>query len=410
MLARRPGFISGISELLRSFPAVAILGPRQCGKSTLAREFVREKRPSARLTLFDLERPSDLSRLRAAPEEDLGLLQRQPGIICLDEVQRAPELFPLLRVLLDDRRRKARYLLLGSASPFLLERTSESLAGRVGFLDLTPLLAVETEAQGGSRRQRHWTRGGFPRSLLARSEAASLDWRESYIRTFLERDIPLLGMRLPSETLRRLWTMLAHIHGGLLNASELAAGLGVSVPTVGRYIDVLEGTYMVRRLAPYWANVGKRLTKAPKIYLRDSGLLHALLGIESHHALRSHPKVGASWEGWVLEQVMATLGLAGERARPYFWRTHGGAEVDLLLEMRGRVIPIEIKLGGEARTGRGLIECVKDLGLKSGFVMHGGADSYPLGRGFWALSIELLAEPETLRDILLDPEQRVGKV
>ncbi len=409
MLVRRPGFLARIAEMLRTFPAVAILGPRQCGKSTLAREFVREKHSSTRLTTFDLERPSDLSRLRAAPEEDLGLLHRQPGIICLDEVQRAPELFPLLRVLLDDPRRKARYLLLGSASPFLMERTSESLAGRVGFLDLTPLLAVETEAEEGSRRDRHWTRGGFPRSLLARSEVASLNWRESYIRTLLEQDIPLLGMHLPAETLRRLWTMLAHVHGGLLNASELAAGLSVSAPTVGRYIDVLEGTYVVRRLAPYWVNVGKRLTRAPKIYIRDSGLLHALLGIESHHGLRSHPKVGASWEGWVVEQVVATLGLAGERARPYFWRTHGGAEVDLLLEMQGRVIPVEIKLGAEARAGRGLIECMKDLGAKSGFIMHGGPDTYPLGRGVWALSVELLSRPETLRNVLLDPGRRATK-
>jgi predicted AAA+ superfamily ATPase len=360
------------------------------------------------VTFFDLERPSDFSRLEEAGEEDLGLLQREAGTVCIDEVQRAPGLLPVLRALLDDRTRKARCLLLGSASPGVIQGASESLAGRVGFLDLTPLLAAETGSGDGVRRRRHWTRGGFPRSVLARSEQGSMEWRESYIRTMVERDIPLLGLRLPPQTLLRLWTMLAHVHGGLLNHSELGAGLGVTGPTVGRYIDVLEGAYVVRRLPPFWANVGKRLAKALKVYVRDSGLLHGLLGIHSYDALRAHPKVGASWEGWVVEQILGALQLAGERVEPFFWRTHGGAEVDLILSFRGRVVPAEIKLGPEARPSRGLLECMSDLGVRSGFVIHGGVSAHPLGKGVWAIPASLVAEPERLSGALQSPRRALA--
>jgi hypothetical protein len=296
----RRAYAALLRERLRRSPAVVVLGARQCGKSTLIASEATALAGGRALVQFDLERPSDLARLSAAPEEDLAGLQQQAGLIVIDEAQRAPFLFPLLRVLLDDPKRRARYLLLGSASPSLLRGTSESLAGRVAFLDLTPFLSPET-ARGprAVSRQRLWTRGGFPRSLLAASEARSVAWREDYIRTLLEQDLPALGLRLPAATLRRFWTMLAHLHGGLLNASELAAGLGVSAPTTLRYLDALEGTFMVRRLPPYWANVGKRLTKAPKVYLRDCGLMHALLGIADTNALRSHPKLGASFEGWV---------------------------------------------------------------------------------------------------------------
>lgn len=399
----RSDYAALLRDRLRASPAVVILGPRQCGKSTLAQRFVQGRGSRSRGKRFDLERPSDLARLEAAPEQDLGVLQRAPGLIGIDEIQRAPFLFPLLRVLLDDPRRRARYLLLGSASPSLVAGISETLAGRVSFLDLTPFLAAEVQEAAPRLAPRAWVRGGFPRSLLARTEKASFEWRESYIRTFLEQDVPALGVRLPAATLRRLWTMLAHLHGGLLNASELAAGLGVSVPTVGRYLDVLEGTFMVRRLPPYWANVGKRLTKAPKVYLRDSGLLHALLGIEDLDALRGHPKVGASWEGSLIEQIVGALALVGETVRPHFWRTHGGAEVDLLLEMRGRLVPIEIKMSGEPRATRGLLECMKDLRLRAAFVMHGGGDAYPLCKAVRALPASLVARPAALRDALLRP-------
>lgn len=404
MAIARTGYLARLEAVLRGSPAAVVLGPRQAGKSTLVRTLGTAR--GGRFTLLDLERPSDLARLSAAPEQDLEILQRRPGLICIDEVQRLPSLYPLLRVLLDDARRRARYLLLGSASPSLVAGVTESLAGRVGFVDLTPFLAAEVEATESGARQRLWSRGGFPRSFLARSDAASLRWREDYIRTFLERDVPALGLRLPAPALRRFWTMLAHVHGGILNASEIAAGLGVSAPTVVRWLDVLDGAFLVRRLAPWWANVGKRLVKSSKVYLRDTGLLHALLGIVDAHALRSHPKVGASWEGWIIEQVVGALALAGERAEPYFWRTHGGAEVDLLLRLRGRLLPIEIKLGGEPRPSRGLLECLADLALPRGFVLHGGEHAYALGARVQALPASLVARPRELLTALVGQARR----
>jgi predicted AAA+ superfamily ATPase len=391
-----------LKDRLRHFPAVVLLGPRQCGKSTLARQVAHGVPGRA----FDLERLSDLRRLQSAPEEDLGLLQRRPGLIVIDEVQREPALLPLLRPLLDDRRRRARYLLLGSASPELVQGASESLAGRAGFVDLPPFVASEV-GRGPRRLMRLWLRGGFPRSFLARGEASSLDWREAYLRAVLERDVPALRPGLPATSLRNLMSMLAHLHGGLLNASELGGSLGLSGPTVARHLDVLEGLFAVRRLRPYLANIGKRLTKSPKVYLRDSGLLHLLLGVADLDSLRGHPKVGASWEGFVIEQVTSGLSLLGERLRPSFWRTHGGAEVDLLLEMRGRLLPIEIKLSGAPTVGRGLLECMKDLSIGSGFVVHGGVDAYPLERRVFALPASLLAEPIRLREALLHPARFV---
>lgn len=377
-----------------------MLGPRQAGKSTLAHAIARARK--AKATFLDLERPSDLERLSIAPEQDLDTLQRQLGLICIDEVQRLPSLYPLLRVLLDDPHRRARYVLLGSASPDLVAGVSETLAGRLALVDLTPFLAVEVRAREPADMQRLWLRGGFPRSFLARSNAASLAWRQDYIRTFLERDIPALGLRLPAAALRRFWTMLAHLHGGILNASEIGAGMGVSPPTVVRWLDVLEGAFLVKRLAPWWANVGKRLTKSPKVYIRDTGILHALLDIGDVGTLRSHPKVGLSWEGWVIEQVVGALRLLGESAEPYYWRTHGGAEVDLLLRLRGRLVPIEIKLSGEARPSRGLIECMRDLQLTAGFVIHGGRDAYAMGNGLRALPTAMVARPNDLLAELIE--------
>jgi len=401
-LARRD-YANALAKRLRHAPAVAILGPRQCGKSTLARAFLDAQ--GGRSTVFDLERPADLTRLSAAPEEDLGRLQRTQRYICLDEIQRMPSIFALLRPLLDDRQRRARYLLLGSASPHIVRSVSEGLAGRVSFLDLTPLLAAEIEATE-RMRQRLWVRGGLPPSFLARTGEVSWQWREDYVRTLLERDIPNLGVRVPAPTLRRFWTMLAHLHGGLFNASELAAGLGVSPPAVGRYLDLLEGTFMIRRLPPYWANIGKRLIKAPKVYVRDAGVLHSLLGIRDWNGLRSHPKLGASWEGWVIEQIIGTLRAAGESVQPYFWRTHAGAEVDLLLEIRGRLIPIEIKLGHEPRLTRALVQCCTDLKLARAFVVHSGPSSFPLSAAVEALSASLLHRPADLLATLLGRKVR----
>ncbi|MBX7186699.1 MAG: ATP-binding protein [Vicinamibacteria bacterium] len=382
---------------LRRFPAVVLLGPRQSGKSTLA---LGQPSPrGGRKQLFDLERPSDLARLRAAPEQDLGALQATPGLIVMDEVQREPTLFPLLRPLLDASTRKARYLLLGSASPALVAGASESLAGRAAFVDLTPFLMCEL-APTPVNLARLWLRGGYPRSYLARSDAESLDWRESYLRAVLERDVPALRPGLPVATLSRLLTMLAHLHGGILNESELAGSLGITAPTVGRYIDLLEGLFMIRRLPPYFANVGKRLTKSPRVYLRDSGALHALLGIRDDGGLRSHPKVGASWEGFLIEQILGALTLLGETPRGHFWRTSGGAEVDLILEVGGRRVAIEIKLSGSPSISRGMHECLKDLSCP-GFIVHGGRDEFAMGDSVRALPAHLAATPERLRKALL---------
>jgi predicted AAA+ superfamily ATPase len=388
---------------LRLFPAVVLLGPRQCGKSTLSRTLRPPRR--AKRTSFDLERPSQLARLRLAPEEDLGALQRAPGLILIDEIQREPPLFPLLRTLLDEPQRQARYLLLGSASPAVVRGVSESLAGRAAFVELTPFLAAEV-ATNRARLDRLWSRGGFPRSFLARSDAASLEWREAYLRALLERDIPALRPGLPVATLTRLLTMVAHLHGGIVNESELAAGLGVTAPTVGRYLDVLEGLFALRRLAPYFANVGKRLVKAPRVYLRDPGLLHALLAISDVDALRGHPKVGASFEGFVIEQLLGALALAGVAVRPFYWRTHGGAEVDLLLDTGRALLPLEVKLSGAPTVSRGLLECMKDLSCPRAFVLHGGEGEYPMGHGVRALPAALVAWPERLRQALSLPPGR----
>jgi predicted AAA+ superfamily ATPase len=353
------------------------------------------------VTFFDLERAADAARLATAPEEDLGLLQRRPGLICIDEVQRQPELFALLRPLLDDRRRRARYILLGSASPRLVRGVSESLAGRIGFLDLTPLLRCELGALTETLRVRHWVRGGFPRSYPARSERESVDWREGYFRSFVERDLAALGLELPPVALRRLLTLISHLHGSIVNYSDVAVALGVSAPTARRYIDILEGAFLVRRLPPYYANVGKRLVKSPRLYVRDSGLLHTLLGLSSDQALRAHPKVGASWEGFVVEQIVGAVALANLPGNAFFWRTHAGAEVDLLLQLEGRLVPIEVKLGSVPKVERGLGECMQDLGLKRGFVAYGGDAFYRLGEAVWALPTTLLEDPKTLVKTLL---------
>lgn len=353
--------------------------------------------PAARrLAAFDLERPGHHDRLSLAPEEDLGGLQTRPGIIVIDEVQRLPGLFTVLRPLLDASARKARYILLGSASPSVVRGVSESLAGRISFLDLSPFSLFEVAKADAMGWRRLWMRGGLPRSFLARSDRDSFAWREEYMRAFVERDLPALGVGSAAVLVRRLLTMLAHWHGCVLNVAELAASLSVSHPTASHYLDLLEGAFMIRRVPPYWANVGKRLVKAPKVYLRDTGVLHQLLSLPSNEAVRSHPKVGASFEGWVIEQVLSAVRLLGEHVEPFYWRTHGGAEVDLLLRLGQRTIPIEVKLGDSPRPGRGMIECMKDLALDRGIVMHGGADSYPLSPSIDALSCTLLARPKDL--------------
>lgn len=366
-----------ILQALANFPAVALVGPRQAGKTTLARSVFADR---ADAVYLDLERPSDLARL---DEPELFLEAVAEHLVIIDEVQRRPELFPVLRALIDANRRNGRFLLLGSAAPDLVTHGSETLAGRIAFLELAPLTLDEVRPVFDAIPQL-WLRGGFPPSLLANSDSDSFEWREQFIRTHLERDIPTLGIRIPAANLRRFWQMVAHCHGQLWNASQLAAGFGVSPPTIQRYLDVLEDTFMVRQLRPYHVNLGKRLVKSPKIYLRDSGLLHCLLGIETVQALQGHPIVGPSWEGWVIEQLLALLPSGW---RPYFYRTAAGAEVDLLIDRPGRKpLAIEIKFSSAPKPGRGFWSALADTQAQ-GWVCAPVTQGYPLAQGVNVLPV-----------------------
>jgi predicted AAA+ superfamily ATPase len=344
---------------LRRFPAVALVGARQVGKTTLARRMLR--RIPGRAVLLDLERPSDLAKI-AEPELYLEPLARK--LVVLDEVQRAPGLFPVLRALVDAHRRPGRFLLLGSASPDLLRQSAESLAGRVVYHELGPFALHEVGSAGAARL---WLRGGFPASYLAPSESASLAWREAFIATHLERDLPQLGFRVPPANLRRFWLMLAHGHGQLWNASKVGASLGLTAPTMRHYLDILAATFMVRELPPFHANLKKRLVKTAKVYIRDSGILHGLLGLKTRDEVLAHPVCGASWEGWAIEQILAR---APAGARASFYRTAAGAEIDLVLEQPSRnMLGFEIKRSVEPRPSRGLLSAMEDLGLGKAYVV-----------------------------------------
>lgn len=387
MIARRyHGILKG---LLRRFPVVTVLGPRQCGKTT----FIRQALPD--WTYLDLERPSDAAPLTADPEARLAQL-RGPAI--LDEAQRLPEIFPVLRGLVDGGGgRRGRFVLLGSASPALVQRISESLAGRTAFLDLPPFRWDEVAGRRGPRGMTGlWFRGGFPVAFLERDDRARHDWLDGYTRTFIERDLAALGIGVSAPQMRRLWTMLAHANGAIWNASQLAASLGVSYHTVNRYVDILEQTFLVRKLPPYFANVGKRLVKSPKVYFRDTGLLHYFLGILTPEALDTHPARGPSWEAFVIDQLVSAFQRALPGSQAFFWRTAQGDEVDLLVEGGGRRIPFEIKLHSAPRAGdaRGLLRCMNDLGLPRGYLVYPGRDPYSLGQGVTALPAgQLLARP-----------------
>jgi predicted AAA+ superfamily ATPase len=362
-LIERIDALDRINSAFRVHPIVALLGPRQCGKTTLARMF-GESEPC---TFFDLENPVDVRRLSAP----MTTLEALSGLVVIDEVQRRPDLFELLRVLVDRPRNPARFLLLGSASPYLVKGVSESLAGRIGFVDLAGFDLWEV---GVERQTALWLRGGFPRSFLAADDRDSMAWREDFIRTFLERDLPQLGITIPAETLRRCWTMLAHYHGQVWNAAQLARSLGPSENTARRYLDILAGAYMVRVLPPWFENIRKRQVKAPKIYLRDSGLLHALLQLPTWHDLHGHPKLGASWEGFALEQVIGAL----KTRDAYFWATHGGAELDLLTLVRGKRYGFEFKYADAPGRNRSMQAAIEDLGLEHLWVIYPGQQEYAL--------------------------------
>ncbi len=354
-----------VRTALRRSRIVVLAGPRQCGKTTLARQFV----PPYSRNYFDLEDPASLARL-TQPDTALRPLR---NLVVIDEVQRRPDLFPLLRVLADRKPLPARFLILGSASPEMLRQSSETLAGR---LETVPLEGFRLSDLGAAAQARHWVRGGFPLAYTARKELDSFAWRRQFLRTFLERDMPQLGVTIPAESLRRFWTMLAHYHGQLWNASELARAMALGETTVRRYLDLLSGVFMVRQLQPWHENLGKRQVKAPKIYVRDSGLLHSLLGIRDRRELELHPKVGASWEGYAVEEVLKAFG----PDEAYFWATHTGAELDLLLFKNGRRIGVECKRADAPTLTPSMRIAMADLKLDHLYVLYPGEQSYSLAK------------------------------
>jgi predicted AAA+ superfamily ATPase len=365
-----------ITEQLEQFPAVAMLGPRQVGKTTLAREVLAKGQASLYL---DLERPSDQSKLS---DPELYLSGHADKLVILDEVQRMPELFQVLRSLIDEDRRPGRFLLLGSASIDLLKQSGESMAGRISYVELSPFDATEVAEKDLSKL---WIRGGFPESFLAKSEEQSVTWRENFIRTYLERDIPQLGPRIPAETLRRFWTMLSHLQGQLLNAAQIGKSLAIDGKTVARYLDLLVDLLLVRRLQPLQVNAGKRLVKSPKVYVRDSGLVHTLLQLDDREAMLGHPVAGLSWEGFVIENI---LRVAPDRTRASFYRTAAGAEVDLVLDVPGnKRIVVEVKRGLAPKPERGFYNALEDLEPDKAFVVYSGKERFPIADGIEAIGL-----------------------
>lgn len=375
-MIQRPRPLARLHRGLERAPVVALLGPRQCGKTTLARMIAA----TTESLFIDLERPADRRRLDAPMQA----LEGQSRLVVLDEIQRLPGLFEILRVLADDPQTSARFLILGSASPDLVRGVAESLAGRVTFVDLGGFGADEVGVDSVADL---WLRGGFPRSFLAADDTTSFHWREDFARTFLERDIPALGLSIPAETLRRFWMMLAHMHAQLWNGSAIARSLGISDKTARRHLDLLAGAYMVRILPPWFENLKKRQVKSPKIFLRDSGLLHSFLSIANRDQLLGHPKVGASWEGFVIEHILDRLGARNA----YFWATQQGAELDLLVFHRGRRLGFEVKFSDAPRLTRSMRIALSDLELDSLWVIHPGTASWPMSE-----NVEAVAFPELI--------------
>lgn len=380
-MIKRTQWHKRIQTALQRSRILTLVGPRQCGKTTLARDFV----PENSANYFDLEDPVSLSRL----DEPMTALQSLRGLIVIDEIQRRPELFPVLRVLVDRKSFDGRFFILGSASGDLLRQSSETLAGRMEMLNLRGFSLQEL---GASTQQQHWLRGGFPLSYLATSEADSLVWRKGFIQTLLERDFPQWGIRTAATTLWRFWKMLAHYHGQTWNAAEFARAMGVSESTTRRYLDLLSDAFMVRQLQPWHANIRKRQVKSPKIYIQDSGLLHQLLGITSERDLLTHPKIGASWEGYVIEEVLSSV-------RPddaWFWATHQGAEIDLLLRKNGRMVGVECKRTDAPRITPSIRTALADLNLDEVIVVYPGDKRFSLAEQVEAIPLKDLAKSDAL--------------
>ena len=409
MMIQRSDAIEAINRGLANNPGVALLGPRQCGKTTLARQVAQERsqllatqKPAAQkggsqmrvaqptpsgVQFFDLENPSDATAL----DNPMLALQSLRGLVVLDEVQRKPELFPVLRVLMDRPENLAKFLLLGSASPYLVRGVTESLAGRVTFLDLQGFNLAEVNSINGDTSSVHeinqqslWMRGGFPRSFLALDEVASFQWRRDFIRSFIEKDFATLGIGATPSSLGRLWQMTAHYHGQTLNASEIGRSLGQTYKTIQRHVELLEGAFMVRVLRPWFENTGKRTLKNPKLYVRDSGLLHALLGVADHVGLMGHPKLGASWEGFAIEQILTRL----PRTDAWFWGTQGGAELDLFVQPGGKRVGFELKFADAPKMTKSLASALNDLRLDSLIVVKPSGSDYQLSPEIKVMSLK----------------------
>jgi predicted AAA+ superfamily ATPase len=374
-----------LQESLRSFPVTALLGPRQCGKSTLAGHVVADRMDTVYL---DLEKPSDLRKLDDA---EFFFHTQKEKLICIDEVQMGPELFPIIRVSVDEDRRPGKFLILGSASQDLIRQSSETLAGRIHFLELTPFTYDELFEDSPEKYEDPiflWTRGGFPEAVLAESDSHSFDWRSDFVRTFLERDIPQFGFTIPAVTMRRFWTMLAHYHGQMLNASKFGQALGASHTTIGKYLDIMAQTFMVRILPPLMANIKKRLIKTPKVYLRDTGILHALLEIENIEDLLGHPIAGASWEGWCIEQILAVM----PDWRASFYRTSSGEEIDLIIERGRKRLAFEFKASMSPKLSRGFPGTLAVLQPDHTWIVAPVLEPYPRGPGVTVANIEAVLQ------------------
>jgi hypothetical protein len=376
----RSDYTLKINRLIKNNPVVALIGPRQVGKTTLARDVAKQYSDT---TFFDLENPAHLDRLR----DPMLSLSYLTGLIVIDEVQHHPDLFKVLRVLSDEPGNKRKFLVLGSASPVLLQQTSESLAGRIAYLEISGFSLQEV---GISHLKKLWLYGGFPRSYTSRDLAASVEWRLNFIRTFLERDLPQLGINIPAITMRRFWMMLAHYHGQIWNSAEFYRAFGMSDKTVKHYLDILTSTFIVKQLAPWWVNISKRQVKSPKIYLSDTGLLHTLLGIENQEQLESHPKVGASWESFALETVITQLNVQPEEI--FFWSTHTGAELDLLIMRANTRLGFEFKRTTIPSVTKSMSVALEDLQLTHIYVVYAGNETYPLASNITAIGLAQICD------------------